>query len=248
MAEIALGAGRGDGRLRTLLSYPRYSPAHYDQILLDLDAIGVASILSAGRVEVGDLRAVGKGCVGLVVAGLLDGRRVALKIRRTDSNRASLSGEARMLAAANSVGVGPKLIASTDNVLVMEYIDGRPMHLWARERHTAGEVRAIVGGVLDQCFRLDAAGIDHGELSNSKKHLLVAGKPYIIDFETAGLDRRCRNLVSVVSYLFFRQAVSPHLARYLSWEREEVKSAVRVYKDEPSRHAYDRIRDSLGIG
>ncbi len=247
MVEIALGSGRRDERLKALLSYPRYSAAHYDRVLLDLDAIGVASVLSEGRVEVGDLRAVGKGCVGLVLAGLLNGRKVAVKIRRTDSNRASLSGEAKMLSAANSVGVGPKLITSTDDVLVMEYIDGRPMHVWARERHTADEVRAIVGGVLDQCFRLDAAGIDHGELSNSKKHLLVAGRPYIIDFETAGIDRRCRNLVSVVSYLFFRQIVSPHLAHYLSWEEERLKSAVRTYKGRPSRRAYNRIRDSLGI-
>ncbi|GBC72614.1 hypothetical protein HRbin04_00004 [archaeon HR04] len=58
---------------------------------------------------------------------------VALKMMRTDSGRISMEHEARMLAIANGVGIGPRLIAYSRNLLAMELIDGMHMIEFVRE-------------------------------------------------------------------------------------------------------------------
>ena len=62
--------------------------------------------------------------MGLVTQAILDGDLVALKIRRADADRPSMHEEARLLRLANSVNVGPRLVAATKDFLVMELAFG----------------------------------------------------------------------------------------------------------------------------
>ena len=57
---------------------------------------------------------------------------------------------------------------------------------------------------MEQCFRLDQIGLDHGELSKAPKHLLVdkTKRIFIVDFETASIERRVANVTAVCQYLF----------------------------------------------
>jgi putative serine/threonine protein kinase len=57
--------------------------------------------------------------------------------------------------------------------------------------------------ILEQCWSLDEAGLDHGELSKAPKHLLVDkdNRPFIVDFETASVVRKVINVTSVCQFL-----------------------------------------------
>jgi putative serine/threonine protein kinase len=238
-----------DERLKKIFSYPRYSEEHYQRVVEELMALGVKSIVSIGRLEMDDLRVVGKGCVGIVVAGILGQERVALKVLRADANRASLMEEARLMSVANVCKVGPKIITSNDSVIAMEYVDGKYLSRWLEDPLVTEKVRYVVRELLIQCYKLDEAGLDHGELSDAKKHILIdgRGRPYILDFETASMKRRCRNLVSMLSYLFFKESIAAIIGRYLYWDGGSLRGLIKVYKNTPSKIAYQEIMKGVGL-
>ena len=238
-----------DERLKKLFSYPRYSEQNYKRVMEELTTLGVKGIVSLGRLEMDGLRVVGKGCVGIVLAGILGQEKVALKVLRADANRTSLMEEARLMSVANMRKVGPKIIASNDRVIAMEYIDGKYFSKWLEDPPVTEKVRYVVQELLSQCYKLDEAGLDHGELSDAKKHILIdgRGRPYIIDFETASIKRRCRNLIAMLSYLFFKGSIATIIGRYLRWDKGSLKGLIKVYKDTPSKIAYKEIMRGVGL-
>jgi putative serine/threonine protein kinase len=238
----------GDERLRGVLSYPIFKEEHYAKVLEGLRALGVDQVESIGALDIGSIKILGKGCVGLVMVGRREGQRVAAKILRADANRTSLDKEADNLHVANLEGVGPSLFGHAEMVLVMEYIEGAFLARWLQEPHAGGEVTFVLMSLLAQCRRLDKVGLDHGELSDAKKHIIVdkKGVPRIIDFETASRTRACRNLTSMVNYLFFKESISLLTGRFVCLEKEALREALREYKSDPSDDAYKRLIGLLG--
>jgi len=167
--------------------------------LAQLEALAVRGIQSCGGVRIGNFSLLGKGCVGLVVKAQTDDGWAALKIRRIDADRADMSREATLLKLANSQGVGPTLLGSTEDLILMELVEGIPLGRWLQD---AGDWRTI-GGLLRDCHTLDRMGLDHGELSDASKNVLVGndGRAEIVDFETASATRRPRNVTSMVHFL-----------------------------------------------
>jgi len=237
-----------DERLRAVLSYPVFSEGHYSNVLADMGNLAVSAICSRGRVEIQGFRAIGKGCVGIVLVGMVGDKAIALKVLRSDANRASLMHEGEYLGAANGCEVGPRLICCTRTVLAMEYIKGKYLTSWLGTPRAADDVRHLVSELLRQCRCLDRIGLDHGELADAKKHILVdqRGEPCLVDFETASRKRRCKNLVAMVNYLFFT-GVSSSVGQYLSWEKTSLVDAIREYKVLPSNAAYEGVLSRLGL-
>ncbi|MCC6058883.1 MAG: hypothetical protein LM563_01355, partial [Thermofilum sp.] len=69
-------------------------------------------LLEEGSARIGEVAVVGKGTSAVTIKAVHRSAGVVLvKVRRLDSRRSSLLGEAAALSMANSVGVGPRLIA-----------------------------------------------------------------------------------------------------------------------------------------
>jgi len=189
-----------------------------------------------GRVEISGLRVLGKGCVSIVVVARCREGEAALKIRRVDANRPSLSQEAELQSLANRVGVGPKLYSYSDNFILMELIRGVNLPDWVKDLKGRGMVtnlRRVCRDLLAKCWRLDQAHLDHGELSNLSKHVIVGDRVEIIDFESASTKRSVRNLTSAAQYLFIGGPVASKIRRVLNLkERNTIIEAIRSYKRE----------------
>ncbi len=238
-----------DERLRAIFSYPTFNSEHYSRVLLGMRRLGVEGIESGGPTEVNGIKVLGKGCVGIVAVARKGQNRVAVKILRADANRTGLSDEATLLAVANAEGVGPLLYDHAESVLMMEYIDGSLLGRWLQRTHAMEEIACVLRSLMEQSRRLDKAGLDHGELADAKKHIIVdgAGKPRIIDFETASLKRTCRNLTSMANYLFFKESVSMLTGRAVCIEKEGLRDALRRYKEDPSDERYEDIVVKAGL-
>ncbi|MGQ9759299.1 MAG: RIO1 family regulatory kinase/ATPase domain-containing protein [Candidatus Methanomethylicaceae archaeon] len=238
-----------DERAKVVLSYPRYLEEFYRKVLTDLRGIGVDGVISEGKIEINRFRVLGKGCVGIVLLGLLRGEEVALKVLRVDADRRSLRREGDLLKIVNGAGIGPKIVAVKDTVIAMEYIKGETFLKWLSGQGDTDAVRRVVKELLAQCYTLDRIGIDHGELSEARKHILIdeKGRPRIIDFETASIGRRCRNLVSMAGYILLKKSVSNALRRHISWDDGRVKSILKEYKMAPSLENYEKILRELGF-
>jgi putative serine/threonine protein kinase len=177
---------------------------------------------------------LGKGCVSIVVVARCREGEAALKIRRVDANRPSLSQEAELQSLANNVGVGPKLYGYTDNFILMELIRGVNLPDWVKNlkgRGTASNLRRVCRELLVKCWKLDQAHLDHGELSNLSKHVLVGDRVEIIDFESASTKRSVRNLTSAAQYLFVGGPVASKVRRVLNLnDCNTIIEAIRSYK------------------
>ena len=188
----------------SIVCYPRTNPTEIQSRIEELQQLRVEALEFRGKTSAANVPVLGKGYVGVVVVAHVCEENAALKMRRSDADRENLEHEAALLAKANSVNVGPRFFAVSKNFLLMQLIEGDLFEDWLRLQKDKQLVDKVLADVLEQCWRLDEAGLDHGELSKAPKHLLVdkADKPFIVDFETASLHRRVINVTSVCQFLF----------------------------------------------
>jgi putative serine/threonine protein kinase len=231
----------------SVLCFPNPTEAELQSRLQELRSHGVTALEFSGTASVFGVAVpvLGKGFVGVVVIAHLNGQRVAVKIRRTDADRADLLHEAIMISKANSVGVAPKLMASSKNFLLMQLIDGDLLPNWLKTNKDIAAVKRVLGEVLEQCFRLDEVGLDHGELSKAPKHLLVdkADRAFIVDFETASIERRVANVTAICQYLFAGNSSASKILTETFGERNRLDliDVLKAYKKNRTRENFEGL-------
>ncbi|MBQ03972.1 hypothetical protein CL673_04570 [Candidatus Bathyarchaeota archaeon] len=241
-----------ESRASFLLSYPSYDAERAHVVLKELEAMGVSALVLRGRHMLIGIPVMGKGHVGVVMAALLGGEEVAVKIRRTDANRTSMEAEARFLGVANGVSVGPQLLRVSKEALVMDLVDGYYLVDWV-EGLGPGEVgllRMVLMDLMEQARRMDVVGLDHGELSNARRHVIISkGVVRIVDFESASISRRCANVTSLAHYLFFNRGMAGRLEKSLpQTDRGKLKTALSAYRRRPGEGSFQEILDVARLG
>jgi putative serine/threonine protein kinase len=229
----------------TVLCYPRASNTELQTRLAELQKHGIEAVEFTGKASAFNVPVLGKGFVGIAVIAHLNKQRAALKIRRVDAGRQGLQHEAEMLAKANSVNVGPTFISASTNFLLMQFIDGDLLPSWLEMHKQKEQVQSVLREVLEQCWRLDAAGLDHGELSKAPKHVIVNTEqhPFIVDFETASVNRKPANVTAMCQYLFASKSAVARMAAEVLGEKNlnDLVGALRRYKLDRTRGNFERL-------
>jgi putative serine/threonine protein kinase len=237
--------GLNDEPYGSVVCYPKRDESDLQSRLRELERHGVTAIEFAGKAGVFNVPILGKGYVGIVVIAQRYGQRLALKIRRVDADRVDLLHEAKMLAKANSAGVGPTFVDASKNFLLMELIEGELLPLWLEGNKEKTLVRHVLYEVIEQCWQLDLLGLDHGELSKAPKHVIVdhCQQPWIVDFETSSDTRKPANVTAICQYLTMsRGPIAKQISEILGERnRDEVISALRNYKKEQARENLDKV-------
>jgi putative serine/threonine protein kinase len=232
-----------------VICYPKLAPEDLRERLQELKKLRITRIEFVGEKFVHNVPVLGKGCVGIVVKAFADTTCFALKIRRTDADRVEMKHEAEMLEKANSVDVGPKFLSVSKDFVLMEYVSGSLFPRWLKTvRGKQGKARIfnVLRLALEQCWRLDKAGLDHGELSHAPKHVIIENGdiPCIIDFETASTTRRTSNVTSLCQYFFIAAPTAKQMAKKLgSFDQDELKWKLREYKEKKTRDAFEAVLD-----
>jgi len=238
---------------RELLAYPKPSDESVGSRIRQLESLGIEGLEFEGPLRIGKLLVLGKGVVGLVIAGVADGGRVAVKIRRVDSRRRSMLHEAEMMRVANKAGIGPECLGSSEDVLEMQFLDGQRLPLWIsslKGRGRKARVKATIKALLQQCVRLDTYGLDHGELSRAHKNVLVSegDHPWILDYESASLMRRVNNFTSLAQYILLSGRFSRKVTRILGpVDRDELVKYLRLYKSGRTNDAFESTLKMLHV-
>lgn len=235
-----------------VIGYPNVTKKQAQSRISQLKKLGVNSVSFQGDLKLGSISVLGKGYVGIVVLAKYKKKIVAVKIRRTDSQRKEMNSEAKLLQIANSSGVGPSLISSSKNFMIMEYLDGEKIGLWIKElkgKGSALQLKSVIRKTLEDCYHLDKAGLDHGELSSISKHVIVGkSKTTIIDFESSSNNRRVSNVTSATQGIFIGSGISKHIKKiYKIPSRAKIIDALRTYKHESSRKNFDLLLKILKV-
>ncbi|MFL6327824.1 MAG: RIO1 family regulatory kinase/ATPase [Nitrososphaeraceae archaeon] len=238
-------------RLSTIISYPHFTEREYSNRLKEIYSLGIDFIFSVGRTKIGSMEIAGKGCVSLVVKAQIKNRICALKIRRTDADRKSMHREVTLHRIANSAGVGPSILDYSENLVIMEYIDGLSIINWINHQNIKPEqLRNVVNSTMEQCYKLDKAHLDHGELSRLDHHVIVSlsDTANIIDFESSSMKRKVCNVTAAAQSLFLSGLVSKRVNEILHLpERERIIKALKIYKNDQTRNNFDNIM-SISVG
>ncbi len=243
--------GLSENKHGQILCYPRCEQEELGRRLKELERLGVQTLEFTGEKNVFDVPVLGKGCVGVVVVAYTNSGRTALKIRRVDADRKGMFHEGEMLNRANVIDVGPKLLEISENFLLMELVEGTHFPEWIKSmegREEQWRVRLVLKDILEQCYRLDEAGLDHGELSNAPKHIIVDAddRPHLIDFETASINRRVSNVTSVCQYLFLGSQIADKVKEKRGEvDEKELINALRTYKRERTRENFEKILEKI---
>ena len=235
-----------------ILGYPNATNRQIKSRINELEKLKIKSICLTGPTTIGNLEILGKGYVGLVVLVKRGNKEVALKIRRTDSQRENMKNESILLKLVNSVSVGPKMIDVSKNFLVMEYIEGKKFSDWIEMLKGSGsakQLKSTIRNVLEDCYRLDQIGFDHGELSNISKHVIVGkNKVALIDFESSSTKRRPSNVTSITQAFFIGSGIAKHAQKiYKNSSKEKIIDALKSYKQEKTRDNFEKLLKILKL-
>ncbi|HEV3432887.1 MAG TPA: hypothetical protein VG098_02735 [Nitrososphaera sp.] len=234
-------------RLISIISYPHFSESEYKDRIIEMESLGITSIILGGKTIVNGAHIAGKGCVGIVVKAKSREEVCALKIRRTDANRETMDNEVHLHKMANSACVGPSLEEHTKNLILMEFVAGQSIIDWVVSNNiTESKMWTLAVAILEQCFSLDIAGLDHGELSRLTRHVIVSDRPYIIDFESASTTRKTCNVTAAAQSLLLYGIVANKVKKIMcNTDKERLIQALRTYKHFHTRANFDAILGSL---
>jgi putative serine/threonine protein kinase len=233
-----------------ILCYPKPNVKEAENRLKELQSLNISKIEFSGEKEVFGFKVLGKGCVGIVVKAYFNNKLAALKIRRVDADRPDLTHEAFMLKKANAHNVGPKLYGYTKNFLLMEFINGQSIVEWIKKlRNEKKKLKKVLAKILEDCFKLDEIGLDHGELSRAHKHILInhLDAPVIIDFETASEKRTSSNLTKICNFLFFKSEITFKINEILKIPLIDLRKALKIYKSNKNRENFEIILKLCGL-
>jgi putative serine/threonine protein kinase len=227
-----------------IICYPKPTKTELNKRLKELQRLSVRAVEFKGEKTAFNTPVLGKGCVGIVVIAHLNGEKVALKIRRVDADRTRMEREAEMLRKANSVNVGPKLLAVSKNFLLMQIVEGELLPKWLEKHEEKTLIKQVLQNVLEQCWRLDEAGLDHGELSHAPKHIIINKKnvPFLVDFETASLNRKPSNVTAICQFFFISGAIAEKVSERLGEkDKKAIIEALRRYKKDRTRENFEKV-------
>lgn len=235
-----------------ILGYPNATNRQIKSRISELGKLKIKGVCLTGPTTIGNLEILGKGYVGVVVLVKRGNKEVALKIRRTDSQRENMKNESVLLKLVNSVNVGPKIIDVSKNFLVMEYIEGEKFSNWIEMLKGPGSVKQLkstIKNVLEDCYKLDQIGFDHGELSNISKHVIVGkNKVTLIDFESSSTKRRPSNVTSITQAFFIGSGIAKHAQKiYKNSSKEKIIDALKSYKQEKTRDNFEKLLKILKL-
>jgi putative serine/threonine protein kinase len=144
-----------------------------------------------------------KGKHGLVYKAQYKTQDVAIKVKLPSSKSQNTSLlEGNYLKHVNELGIGPKLIETTENYVVMEFIDGTRIDKFL-EKASQREISKVIKAILKQLELLDDAGINKMEMKNPYKHIIVKKDltPVLIDFERSRFTTKPKNISQFKEYL-----------------------------------------------
>lgn len=229
----------------SVVCYPRANGTEVQNRIDELKQLGVEALEFTGKTWASNIPVLGKGYVGVVVVAHADGQKMALKMRRVDADRVDFKHEVEMLQKANAIGVGPKFIAVSNNFLLSQLIDGDLLEDWLETHKDRELIRQILVDILEQCWRLDESGLDHGEISKAPKHLLVDkdNRTFIVDFETASVVRKVINVTSVCQFLFMGNSRAAKMLGEVFGlkKKSELISALKNFKKNSSRKNFEGL-------
>ena len=100
-----------------------------------------------------------------------------------------------------------------------------------------------------ECYLLDDAGLDHGELSTIDKHVIVGkNKNTIIDFESSSTNRKPSNVTGATQGILIGTGLAKIIQKKVKLPpKETIINLIRQYKKNPNLENFEKITIGLKL-
>jgi release factor glutamine methyltransferase len=194
--------------------------------------------------NVSDIKYLAKGHRGMVYSGTFRNKTVAVKVDIKSNPISRVSLEAKWLKQLNKKKIGPKLIKTNKDNIIMEFIDGQNIYEYMRGR-TKNEIRHVIKEVLTQCNKMDKLGINKDEMHHPIKHILINNnKVTMIDFERCKFTEKPKNVTQFCHFLTSANFAYGLENKGLIINRRILKLAQK-YKGDMSKKNFEKIIDEI---
>lgn len=192
--------------------------------------------------KIKNLSLLAKGHRGYVYTGILNTRKVAIKLRNpTSTSPARIQIEAQFLKKLNKKNIGPKLIFWGGDYLIMEYIEGTPILQYLSTRPKKNIIQ-IIKKIFLELYTLDTLHINKEEMHHPPKHILIRNsKPVLIDFERARYSEKARNITQFCQFLTSSRVVEILNKNKIHLEKRYMMVAAREYSRNSTKENLEQI-------
>ena len=170
-----------------------------------------------------------KGKRGLVFTGKYKNKKVAIKIKRPESEAiGTIINEARILKEINKHGLGPTYLFHSPAFIVYEFVEGK----YFKSMLDSKQIKKICKKIFEQCYQLDLLHIDKQEMTRPYMHAIVKGrKVTLIDFERARKVEEAHNVTQFCTFVM--NHVDKNKKRWINIAKE--------YSRNRTKEAFDKI-------
>lgn len=190
-----------------------------------------------------DIAYLAKGKRGMVFTASYRGKKVAIKVKNPSSAAiASVKLESAMLERLNEIGIGPKLVKSSDLYVASDFVVGRPI-LEFFEGASRGRIIKVIKDVLHQCRAMDIRGVSKEEMTRPVKHILITkgDKPVMIDFERAHFTQRPHNVTQFCQFLTSGPLRFALASKRIAFDEETLLYLAKEYSEDLSDDSFNEI-------
>ncbi len=174
-----------------------------------------------------------KGKRGIVKLEEQNGRKVIIKTHNPRSSTNTLYNESKFLKILNKHHIGPRLISSSKDQIIMEFIDGLTIEQFLQGEAKKRQMLNVLFQILDQCALMDDLHINKFEMTNPYKHIIIDAKyeAVMIDFERCRYSKKVKNVTQFCSYLIKDTVFQALTKRAILFDKENLLAIAKRYKD-----------------
>ena len=173
---------------------------------------------------------IDEGWRGVIYAGEYKGKKVSLKIAKSQENIEAINKEAGILEILRGKKEFPQILERGNGYFIYEFIEGAPF----KSIKDKGIIKEVLKRLVDIARFLDISGINHGELNNIEKNVLVNVKDsnidvYLLDFDRGGFSKKTHNVSQLIQVLRKHGILS--LEEAIKFGKEYFKEPEKVVKE-----------------
>ena len=199
-------------------------------------------LLNLEQKRIFNIKKFAEGHRGIIYAGKLGSRKVAIKARRKDSAaKGNIANEAKWLKILNRHNIGPRLISSGRDYFIYEFVEGRFIMDFINSCSSKRMVAAVIKNVFQQCRMLDKLKVNKGEMLRPYKHIIIDKKPVMVDFERCKKTRKPKNITQFCQFLVSGNVRGLLKAKGIAINKEAILSAAKSYKKAQNTANFNKI-------
>lgn len=198
------------------------------------------------KIRVSDIKFLDKGKRKIVYTGIYKNKKVAVKAVLAGKKSTSVELEVFFLKKLNKHSVGPRLLLSSNNFLIAEFVEGTFLKDFL-PKSSKQQIKNVLKEVFRQCFVMDTLKINKDEMHHPWKHVLIKGrKVSMIDFERCRHSQQPKNVTQFCQFVANQSEELNKKGFHL--DRSEILFHAKEYKDDPSKNNLNNIIQLLENG